>query len=213
MQMLTKMKESLLTRLIQQVGAAGALLSSRRVQFFAYDEMMNPKILERFGIFSERSVLAWIDGLAPCVNVTPDDGNNAGRLGLCKDDGAKAWGVVHEIGGAELLLLDGLLWTAGQHYERRMIAVTDRDGYEYRAWTYVARNETAGLQATEDYIQGIVREAQMQGVPDYYVQKLLALVEAVAPVFARAARADSEQRWNEDTGQGGSAAVLPCSGH
>jgi hypothetical protein len=212
--MLTKMKESLLTRLIQQVGTAGALLSSRRVQLFAYDEMMNPTILERFGIFSERSVLAWIDGHAPCINVTSDGGKNVGRLGLRKDVGAKAWGVVHEIGGTELLLLDGLLWAAGQHYERRMVAVTDRDGYEYRAWVYVAQKAAAGLQATEDYIQGIVREAQMQGVPDYYAQNLLALVEMVTPVFARTMRAEDERRRSKDSvHDDGSPVAVPCSGH
>ena len=198
--MLTNMKKSLLTRLIQQVGTAGALLSSRRVQLFAYDEMMSQKLLERFGVFSERSVLAWVDGLAPCVDVRADRGGNAGRLGLRESTGGKAWGVVHEISGAELLLVDGLLWAAGQHYERRMVPLTDRDGHEYRAWVYVARTAESGLKADHDYLQAIVREAEKQGLPDYYVEKLQGIAATVAPVFAREPRSKSESRWSVWTG-------------
>jgi hypothetical protein len=208
--MLTNMKKSLLTRLIQQVGTAGALLSSRRVQLFAYDEMMNQELLERFGIFPERSVLAWVEGLAPCVDVKSVDGGNVGRLGLRESIRGKAWGVVHEIGGAELLLLDGLLWAAGQHYERRMVPLTDRDGYEYRAWVYVARTAAAGLKADYDYLQAIVSEAGKQGVPDYYLEKLQGLPTTAAPLFARDSRSKPESHWSGDTSHGGSPAI-PCS--
>lgn len=178
--MLAAVKESLLTRLIQRVGATGALLSSRRVLLFAYDEMMSQKLLETRGVFSERSVLAWIEGFAPAANVSAGDLGGSGRLGLTSDPASKVWGVTHEIGGAELLMLDGLFWAAGNHYERQMVEVTDRDGYERRAWVYVAKTPTRGLSANQRQVNDVIDEAKKQGLPDYYVEKLAALTAASA---------------------------------
>lgn len=89
------------------------------------------------------------------------------------------------------MLLDGLLWAAGKHYRRRKVTVTDRDGHEYQAWIYVACKEAPDFQSNRGNIQSVVREAKTQGLPDLYIDKLVALAETSVAVSSRQMRVES----------------------
>jgi hypothetical protein len=212
--MLNKVKDSLFTRLLKRAGAAGALLSSRRVLVFTYDEMMNSELLEQLSIFPERSVLACAEDFAPRINVAGDQSGGFGRLGLAHELGEKVWGMVHEIAGAELLLLDGLLWSSGGRYQRRMIEITDRNGYEHKAWVFVAREPREDLAASRSYVEGLVQEGQRQGLPAHYLAQLSSLPSTgVAPLTLSTAKRPTEDGTFHDGTFTRLAQAAPSSGH
>lgn len=214
--MFNAIKDSLFTRLLKRAGAAGELLSSRRVIVFTYDEMMSAELLERLSIFPERSILACAENVAPCINVALDEGGNLGRLGLAHRVGEKVWGIAHEIAGPELLLLDGLLWSSGGPYHRRMIAITDRNGYEHKAWVFVGRETEDGLTAQASYVEGLVEEGQRQGLPTHYLAQLSSLpsssVSPLPPSLTKRPTEEGDDHHADET-FGGFAQAAPSSGH
>jgi cation transport regulator ChaC len=93
-----------------------------------------------------------------------------GSTDIVADAKAEVWGVLYEVGDADLETLDRSedVPTA---YRRETVVVEDAEGRERQAVTYVA-NRTGDFLPHPDYLKLIVQGAEARGLPPEWIRHL-----------------------------------------
>ena len=93
-----------------------------------------------------------------------------GSADVVPDAEAEVWGVLYEVGDADLDTLDRSEDVPAA-YRREAVVVEDAEGRERQAVTYVA-NRTGDFLPHRDYLRLIVQGAEARGLPQEWVRHL-----------------------------------------
>jgi gamma-glutamylcyclotransferase (GGCT)/AIG2-like uncharacterized protein YtfP len=93
-----------------------------------------------------------------------------GSADIMADAEAEVWGMLYEVGDADLDTLDRSE-NVPTAYRREAVVVEDPEGRERQAVTYVA-NRTGDFLPHPDYLRLIVQGAEARGLPPHYVAAL-----------------------------------------
>jgi gamma-glutamylcyclotransferase (GGCT)/AIG2-like uncharacterized protein YtfP len=93
-----------------------------------------------------------------------------GSADIVPDAEAEVWGVLYEVGDADLDTLDRSEDVPAA-YRREAVTVEDAEGHKRQAVTYVA-NRTGDFLPHRDYLRLIVQGAEARGLPEQYVAAL-----------------------------------------
>lgn len=87
-------------------------------------------------------------------------------------DGPGVWGVLYELGDADLEALD-LKEGSGWAYRRMPVRVQGLDGSEYTAFTYaVIDKQSPEVTPAPDYLEGLINAGRRRRLPDAYVAQI-----------------------------------------
>ena len=93
-----------------------------------------------------------------------------GSADVVPDAEAEVWGVLYEVGDADLDTLDRSEDVPAA-YRREAVVVEDGEGRERQAVTYVA-NRTGDFLPHRDYLRVIVEGAEARGLPQEWIRHL-----------------------------------------
>jgi gamma-glutamylcyclotransferase (GGCT)/AIG2-like uncharacterized protein YtfP len=96
-----------------------------------------------------------------------------GSADIVPDAEAEVWGVLYEVGDADLDTLDRSEDVPAA-YRREAVVVEDAEGRERQAVTYAA-NRTGDFLPHRDYLRVIVQGAEARGLPKGWVRHLEAM--------------------------------------
>jgi gamma-glutamylcyclotransferase (GGCT)/AIG2-like uncharacterized protein YtfP len=151
--------------------------------YFAYGSNLDPEQ------FSRRCPGAAVVGLGELRDhrltfplTSHDWGGGVASVGVAH--GESVWGVVYELGDADLAALDryeGYVGSGDQHnsYDRETVSVqlvrADDGSFarRLRAWIYLARPSNPS-RPSRRYLEAVLRGAKHHRLPDDYVAKLAA---------------------------------------
>jgi hypothetical protein len=179
-------KTGFLGRLLQRGASVASLLSAGRTKLFAFDELMSADALAAEKVFATQSVMAMVGGYT-LLPAAASGEPGIGELSLVRENGAKVYGVVHDVSNVELLLLEALMALRGRAFVRRMVSIVDKNGYEEGAWTFVARRPEPHLRCRKATQAAILSVAAECGLPPNHLA-LLARLPVADSFHAVAAR-------------------------
>lgn len=184
---------------LQRGNGFASRIALPRAKYFAFGANMKPDFLRRKNIFPASTTKAVLDGFTLEIS-SPCEFRDKGFASVRRQDGAKVFGVVHDISVFELLILDILEWAPFRFHRRLKGQISNgSDGIIEDAWYYVACSPRAGLKTSLGYRKMLVDAASAFEFPVDYVELLQSLPVADRFNFDHGFRLSNpaKRRWLE----------------
>jgi len=154
-------------------------VTTESLWYFAYgSNMQRATFVERRGMRPQRSVWGRLHGYRLAFHLPVGPGER-GVANVIPDASATTYGVLHLITSEEFDRLDRTEGVGNGYYQRRSVAVIDRDGASTSAWTYVSSHGVTGRRPSARYLGLLLEGAIEHEVPEDYLRELRALELAV----------------------------------
>jgi len=161
------------------------------IRYFAYGSNMLAQQLQARCKSARTTGVARVTGYRLAFSKSSKDGS--GKATLVADAAEQVFGVVFDIGNEDVSELDRIEGR-GKGYERiEMAAQTLPDGRPMTVTTYIAQLDSldAALCPYDWYLQLVLRGADQNRLPDYYLTRLSALRAIADPCLTRRTRLEA----------------------
>lgn len=86
--------------------------------------------------------------------------------------GGEIWGCLFKINREALMLLDILEWVPFNFYRRKKVSVKVGESIYEQVWVYVGTNCLRQLRPDQNYLQYLIKSAEVEKLPGPYIAKL-----------------------------------------
>lgn len=194
--MQTISKPGFFGRALQRGARVASLFASGRSKLFAFDELMSVEALEAAKVSSTHSVIGAVEGYT-LASAAPSGEPGVGELTLVRQPGKKVYGMIHDVSNVEVLLLEALLALRSSKLERMMVSVVDKNGYEERAWAFIARRPQPDLKWRKGAQAATLKLAADCGLPSAQLALLERLPTTECLLGVSACETSSSFRWDD----------------
>lgn len=147
------------------------------VNYFAYGSNMLPERLRRRCASARKIGVAALPGYDLVFCKTGKDGSGKAGIIPCAEPGARIFGIVFQMTGSDLAILDGIEGRGrGYHRNDDLRVCTFADEKSLIVSSYVADDKylNPDIRPFDWYLDLVVKGAELNGLPEVYRQRIAA---------------------------------------